>query len=127
MLLEFEPTAGFFGSQCSNPTDDAIDAWFLYYFKNGGIGHRKYVHDEKQYQALKQKYHCAIYPAARALKLYTEKRKLRELKEAKALMSKKFEKIYGKGVKPMHPLLREFEASAGKKKEKLEEAKINLK
>ena len=110
MLLEFEPSAGVFSSQCSKPSDEAIDAWYKYYIENGGIGHKEYVKNMQEYKALKKQYGCAIYPAKKALELFQQKRKLKQLKEAKAQMGEKFKEIYG--VKPMHPLLREFEASA---------------
>ena len=99
MLVQFEPTAGIagiFSSQCSTPSDEAIEAWYYYYKKNGGIGHKPYKKNKDEYEKLKKQYGCAIYPAQKALGLMKQLGRKRENKAA--LEAMKAEGISPEGV-----------------------------
>jgi hypothetical protein len=107
----FEPSAGMFGpSKCGKKaSDEAIKAFYLHYRNN--------PENKEEYNVLKKKYGCYMTEkeALAAFKELGIKERIRQAKEGFA--AQEAERGYD-GLKPMHPLLREFEESAGKKKKK---------
>ena len=107
----FEPSAGMFGSsKCGKKaSDEEIKAFYLHYKNN--------PNNKEEYNRLKKKYGCYMTEkeAKAAFKELGMKERIRQAKEGFA--AQEAERGYD-GLKPMHPLLREFETSAGKKKKK---------
>jgi len=106
MLLEFDPSAGMFGpSKCGKKaSDEAIKAFYLHYRNN--------PENKEEYSALKKKYGCYM-TAAEAKAAFKELGMKERIRQAKVgFAAQEAERGYD-GLKPMHPLLREFEASAG--------------
>lgn len=105
MLLEFEPSASWFGKSCTkkNFSEEATKAWYEYYKNNGQP--KKYKKNTDKYNELKKQYGCTMTweQAKHGLALLAA-RKLN--KEAKEGFAKQEKERYGtEGLKPIHPLL----------------------